>query len=333
MASLAEIRARLAEQAKKSSGPGIGDNAIFAHWNIPEGTSATLRFLPDGDDTNTFFWKERQMIRIPFAGIKGQDENKKVIVQVPCVEMWGETCPVHAEIRPWFKDPNMESLGRTYWKKRSYIFQGFVVNSPIDEENAPENPIRRFIISPQIFTIIKQALMDPEMEELPTDYERGTDFRLNKTQKGGYADYSTSAWARKERGLNEAELQAIAQHNLFNLNDFMPKRPGKDEVDAIFEMFKDSVDGQLYDPEKFGKFYRPSGMAAVNSDADVDEGVAKSAPAVTAARPVSVAAESAPAAQAEVDEPAVEVRSETVAGAKPSVDEILKQIRARQGAK
>lgn len=333
MASLAEIRARLAEQAKKSSGPGIGDNAIFAHWNIPEGTSATLRFLPDGDDTNTFFWKERQMIRIPFAGIKGQDENKKVIVQVPCVEMWGETCPVHAEIRPWFKDPNMESLGRTYWKKRSYIFQGFVVNSPIDEENAPENPIRRFIISPQIFTIIKQALMDPEMEELPTDYERGTDFRLNKTQKGGYADYSTSAWARKERGLNEAELQAIATHNLFNLNDFMPKRPGKDEVDAIFEMFKDSVDGQLYDPDKFGKFYRPSGMAAVNSEADVDEGVAKPAPAVTAARPTTVAVESAPAAAAEVDEPAVEVKSEAVAGAKPSVDEILKQIRARQGAK
>lgn len=332
MASLAEIRARLAEQAKKSAGPGIGDNAIFAHWNIPEGTSATLRFLPDGDDSNTFFWKERQMIRIPFAGIKGQDENKKVIVQVPCVEMWGETCPVHAEIRPWFKDPNMESLGRTYWKKRSYIFQGFVVNSPIDEENTPENPIRRFIISPQIFTIIKQALMDPEMEELPTDYERGTDFRLNKTQKGGYADYSTSAWARKERGLNETELQAIATHNLFNLNDFMPKRPGKDEVDAIFEMFKDSVDGQLYDPEKFGKFYRPSGMAAVNSEADVDEGVVKTAPAVTPAKPAAVAVESAPA-RAEVSEPAVEVKSEAVAGAKPSVDEILKQIRARQGTK
>lgn len=332
MASLAEIRARLAEQAKKSAGPGVGDNAIFAHWNIPEGTSATIRFLPDGDDTNTFFWKERQMIRIPFAGIKGQDENKKVIVQVPCVEMWGETCPVHAEIRPWFKDPNMESLGRTYWKKRSYVFQGFVVNSPIDEENAPENPIRRFIISPQIFTLIKQALMDPEMEELPTDYERGTDFRLNKTQKGGYADYSTSGWARKERSLNEAELTAIATHGLFNLNDFMPKRPGKDEVDAIFEMFKDSVDGQLYDPDKFGKFYRPSGMAAVNSDADEDTPAvsrpAVSAPVSAPAAPVAAAPAAAPVAESEP-----EAAEPAAAGGKPSVDEILKQIRARQGAK
>ena len=331
MASLAEIRARLAEQAKKSGGQaGSGDNSIFTHWNIPEGTSATLRFLPDGDDSNTFFWRERQMMRFEFAGIKGGDETKKVVVQVPCVEMWGETCPVHAQIRPWFKDPNMEALGRRYWKKRSYVFQGFVVNSPIEEENAPENPIRRFIISPQIFTIIKQALMDPEMEELPTDYERGTDFRLNKTQKGGYADYSTSSWARKERGLTEEELQAIAKHNLFNLNDFMPKRPSKDDMDAILEMFEASVDGQLYDPDRWSKFYRPSGVqvSGTGTTADSDEDT-------PAAKPAAVARPSVDTARQEpAPTPVAAVKSEdTSGGAKPSVDDILKQIRARQGAK
>ena len=61
MATLAEIRARLAEQAQKSSGTkqGGGDNSIYAHWNIQEGTSASIRFLPDADETNTFFWRER----------------------------------------------------------------------------------------------------------------------------------------------------------------------------------------------------------------------------------------------------------------------------------
>jgi hypothetical protein len=325
MASLAEIRARLAEQAQKSSGTtqSTGDNAIYAHWNIPEGSSATLRFLPDGDESNTFFWRERQMIRIPFSGVKGQDENKKVVVQVPCVEMWGETCPVHATIRPWFKDPNMEALGRTYWKKRSYVFQGFVVNSPMEEQSVPENPIRRFIISPQIFTLIKQALMDPDMEELPTDYQRGTDFRLNKTQKGGYADYSTSGWARKERGLNETELQAIATHNLFNLNDFMPKRPGVDETRAIMEMFEASVDGQLYDPEKWGKFYRPSGVqiaASSGATPDADEDSVVSTTAVSKPAPV--------AQPAPVTAPAATAPAAT--GDKPSVDDILKMIRSRQ---
>ena len=41
MASLAEIRAKLLAQETKSSGTrsaGGGDNAIFPHWNIPEGT-------------------------------------------------------------------------------------------------------------------------------------------------------------------------------------------------------------------------------------------------------------------------------------------------------
>ena len=193
MATLAEIRAKLqAQDSRPSGGSQTGDNAIFAHWNISEGSSATLRFLPDADESNTFFWKERQMIRLSFPGVKGQDENKPVMVQVPCVEMWGEQCPVHAEIRPWFKDPALEDTARKYWKKRSYIFQGFVTQNDSPEDNTPENPIRRFVISPQIYKIISAALMDPEFEEIPTDYEAGTDFKVVKSSKGGYADYSTS---------------------------------------------------------------------------------------------------------------------------------------------
>ena len=120
-------------------------------------------------------------------------------------------------------------------------------------EETPENPIRRFVIGPQIFKLLKAALMDPDMENLPTDYDAGTDFRLTKTQKGQYADYSTSNWARKERSLNEAERQAIETHGLFDLNEFMPKRPSQDELNVIMEMFEASVDGELYDPQRFSK--------------------------------------------------------------------------------
>jgi hypothetical protein len=194
----------------------------------------------------------------------------------------------------------------------------------MEEQSTPENPVRRFIISPQIFTIIKQALMDPDMEELPTDYQRGTDFRLNKTQKGGYADYSTSGWARKERGLNETELQAIAQHGLFNLNDLMPKRPGVDEVRAIMEMFEASVDGQLYDPNKWSKFYRPSGVQIVGATgavADADEDTP--APAVSKPAPAPMASSAPAPVQAPAPTPS------DSGTAKPSVDDILKMIRSR----
>jgi hypothetical protein len=72
MASLAEIRARLAQsEGNKQGGNSTGgDNAIYPHWNMEEGQAATLRFLPDGNTKNTFFWQERAMIRLPFNGIK-----------------------------------------------------------------------------------------------------------------------------------------------------------------------------------------------------------------------------------------------------------------------
>ena len=225
MATLADIRAKLKEQEARQGGGSRsgGDNAIFPFWNLKEGEQATVRFLPDGNKENTFFWKERLMIKLPFQGIKSETDSKPVQVQVPCMEMYGESCPILSEVRGWFKDPKLEDMGRKYWKKRSYIFQGFVGTNPLNEETTPENPIRRFIIGPQIFQIIKGALMDPDMEDLPTDSVNGVDFRIIKTSKGGYADYSTSTWSRKSRPLSEEENKAVEQHSLWNLSDFLPK--------------------------------------------------------------------------------------------------------------
>jgi hypothetical protein len=262
MATLAEIRAKLQASSQQNTGSSNGgDNAIYPHWNMPEGSTTTVRFLPDGDPNNTFFWIERAMIKLPFAGIKGETNSKPTTVQVPCMEMWGETCPILTEVRPWFKDKSLEEMGRKYWKKKSYLFQGFVGDSKLQEDKTPENPIRRFIIGSQIFNIVKNALMDSEIEELPTDFVRGLDFKIAKTSKGGYADYSTSTWARRERALSEEENAAIAQHGLFKLSDFLPKKPTDVELKVIKEMFEASVDGEAFDMERWGQYYKPAGMS------------------------------------------------------------------------
>jgi len=268
MATLAEIREKLLAQEKQKGVKGSSDNAIYPHWNTPENETSVVRFLPDGNTNNDFFWRERQMINITFSGIKGGDENKPVTIKVPCVEMWdGMKCPIHDEIRPWFKDPSMEDMARKYWKKRSFIYQALVVNSAFTEEETPENPIRRLIINTQINNIIKSALMDPDFGEyLPTDYDQGVDFRITKTKKGQYADYTTSNWARKERSLNQEERDIIATHGLYDLNDFLPKKPNAEELQVIFNMFEASVDGELYDPERFADYYRPYGMEAPKKD-------------------------------------------------------------------
>ena len=67
MASLAEIRAKLQSmESKPGSSPAQSDKAIYPFWNIDEGSSTVLRFLPDDDPNNTFFWVERQKIRLTF---------------------------------------------------------------------------------------------------------------------------------------------------------------------------------------------------------------------------------------------------------------------------
>lgn len=267
MATLAEIRAKLKEQETRSSGESKGgDNSIYPFWNLKEGSESTVRFLPDGNADNTFFWVERAMIKLPFAGVKGQTESKQVTVNVPCMEMYGETCPILSEVRGWFKDPSLEDQGRKYWKKRSYIFQGFVVEDGLKETEHPENPIRRFIIGPQIFQLIRGALLDPEMDDLPTDAVNGVDFKLIKTSKGGYADYSTSKWSRRSRPLDDKEAAALEAHGLFDLKDYLPKKPTEVELKVIKEMFEASVDGEPFDMDRWGQYFKPAGMSQATGD-------------------------------------------------------------------
>jgi hypothetical protein len=329
MASLAEIRARIAAQENKSSNKGSNtqsDNSVYPHWNMDEGTTATIRFLPDGDSKNDFFWVEKQIIKLPFNGVKGDPNVKQTVVQVPCMEMYGDACPILAEVRPWYKDETLKEMANKYWKKRSYLFQGFVRQNPLGDDKTPANPIRRFIISPQIIPIVKSGLMDPEIEELPTDFMRGLDFNIKKTSKGGYADYSTSNWARKESPLTEAEQAAIEAHGLFNLKDFLPKKPTEAEVRIIKEMFEASVDGQPFDNERWGAYYRPWGLEA-------PAGATAEKPTVSAGTSTPAVAPVAESSAPWEDEPAVTtapIQVPTSGTSSDKAQDILAMIRARQ---
>jgi hypothetical protein len=348
--TLDEIRKKLqALDARKGpAGQFSGDKTTYAHWNIPEGTSATLRFLPDANEDNTFFWTERQLIKLPFPGIKGQDENKPVIVQVPCIEMWDGkmTCPILNEVRPWWKDKSLEDTARKYWVKRTYYMQGFVKQDPLNETDTPENPIRKFIIGPQIFAIIKAALMDPDMAYSPVDFINGTDFIVSKTSKGGYADYGTSKWARKESSLTEEMQAAIAQFPPVDLATYLPKRPTPEQLAIMFEMFQESLDGELYDPARWSQHFKPFGFESAPAD-DAEGGEGKKVGRPTYSRPAAPAPVVTPKVVPvivredpedmdppfDADPPKVEVRETVAATAAPtagkSPQEILAMLRNR----
>jgi hypothetical protein len=104
------------------------------------------------------------------------------------------------------------------------------------------------------------------------------------------------------------------------------------ELRVIKEMFEASVDGQPYDAERWGQYFRPAGVnapagAAAAVDADEDTPAVKAAPA-PAARPAAAPAaedppfdvDDAPAATAPVAKPAGTQKAE----------DILAMIRSRQ---
>lgn len=263
--SLEQLREQLRKQqggdGSGTSKPSGGDNALFKFWDAKNDTTTVLRFLPDKDTTNPFFWVERQVVNLTFDGIMGDPSTtgKTITVQVPCMKMYDHTlhCPIRAEINKYWKTEK-EDLARKYWPKRSYLMQGFVRECPFEEEGSPENPIRRFTINKTLFKNIQQSLLDPEMEEMPTSYDRGTDFRIIKTQQGEYANYSTSTFARKETALNDTERAAIEQYGLYDLKDFLPNRPTDEGIAVIEEMFFASLEGMPYDP-KWANHYKPYG--------------------------------------------------------------------------
>lgn len=277
-----QMRAKLQQQEDRRSGVVTRtnqDKTLYPFWNIPENTTTTIRFLPDSDSANPFIWIERLMINLPFPGIKDEIGSKPCTVKIPCMEMYGESDPIIAAVNP-FWGTEFEETARTYWKKRSYLYQGLVVVDGLKEgpDDKPENPIRRFIIGPQIHQLVKTFILDPENKEDPADYVNGIDFRINKTTKGKYADYASSSWSRHSRALSDEDVEAINQFGLFNLRDFLPKKPTAEEQEIIKEMFDASMEEQPFDMARWGNHFKPSGF---NDEESAVKNATSSAPSRT----------------------------------------------------
>lgn len=346
MPSLAEIRALLKAEQEKSeaikNGKPLGNSqpdAFLAFWNIPENQPLNLRFLPDADTNNPYFWRERDMITLTFNGIVGQHTDL-VKVQVPCNEMWvPKSCPVLNELRQWYAlaketgNDDLKDQASKYWKKKTYLFQCLVApdSTEVKDDNAPENPIRRVLVNKNIFDKVKSILLNAGVKELPTHFEQGRDFSIVKTKNGGgFNNYDMSQFSMSERPLNEAERAAIEQYGLFDLGEFMPKQPTPEELNAIAEMFEASVDGKPYDPARWAFAYRPAGVQKPATGA----APAAVTPAATPA-PAAPVQEAAPAPAApvqHVETPAATPAPAAEPAAKPqaaSTSALLAKLKAK----
>ena len=123
--------------------------------------------------------------------------------------------------------------------------------------------------------------------------------------------------------------EAIEKFGLYNLADYLPKRPTEVELNIIKEMFEASVDGEPYDPDRWSSYYKPAGFQS----GERANTASAAAPAPTSS--VSDDTDDEPAEVAPVrSTPRVEEPAEASAPvtAKPSsqrAEDILAMIRSR----
>jgi hypothetical protein len=105
------------------------------------------------------------------------------------------------------------------------------------------------------------------------------------------------------------------------LSDFLPKKPTDVELKVMKEMFEASVDGEAYDMDRWGQYFKPAGMGQVTGDPNKPAAKAAAAPVDDIDDEPAPVAKAAPA-------PAAEATSSD--GSASRAQDILAMIRNRQ---
>lgn len=267
---LAALRARLQEAAPQKNSGGSYDNKFYPFFKINTDESVTLRLISDGDDSNPWFWVEKQMYDWSFAD--PDNPGEKIRIMIPCKNMYEDKSdPVLKTISEMFNAGGEdEERAKGLWVKKSYLFQGFVRKSPLEEENVPENPIRVFDMSKKLYQKIYKALIendeDLRLPSHPTDETEGLNFIINKIDSGGYANYdSQSSFSQKKTPLTDDELAALKEHGPWNLTELLPKRPSEDAYAVLPEMLEAHINDEPWNTD-WEEFWKPFGHKNKSDD-------------------------------------------------------------------
>lgn len=292
--TLAELAANF---AKKTTGGGGDQNwrLFFPFWKAPEGSTSTIRFLPDTDENNPMEFLVENLTHE--LVINGKREK------VACLKMYEDYCPICALSSKYYdkKDPDHnEALGKKYYRKKSYIGQVLVIETPV-EHNA-DQLVKLIDFGPAVFNQIQSAFQSGDMDRKPQEFKGGYNFRIKKTKAGEYASYSTSSFSPKPTDIAD-DLLATIQPQMYDLKAYRAPKVGREQLEAM--LIADQTGQSLEMPEE------DSAPAPAPAAAPITAGPAKVS--VTSATVATPAPAPAPAA-----------------GGKLSV---MEQLKARQAAR
>ncbi len=282
--SLQEMRAKMESKSASNNSQNSGNSDIFKFSDLKPGDEVRIRFIEDGDSTNGFFWRERHTRTLRFGSLllpNGTTMEKDTYVSVPAFnlksnETNSDGLPaeylykstedvVQQKIKGlWIDgDKTSQALYNKFGKKVTYLFQGFV-HSP-----GYESKLYRFVISKDLFNLIKTFMTDSEIEDVPCSVQNGRDFILKVAEKNAVIngknmkvkDYVTqSKWSSKVTPLTQDEIQYIATHGAFDLKKFLPKRPSAEQEEIMLAMYGASYDGLPYDIKNWASTFRPDNI-------------------------------------------------------------------------
>jgi hypothetical protein len=220
--TLAEIASALA--SKTTSEGGNQDwKKFFPFWKADTGTISTVRFLPDADEDNPLGFLVENLVHE--LVVNGKREK------VACLKMYGEDCPICALSAKYYDEKSPEhnqALGKKYYRKKSYIGQVLVIDSPVEHD--AEQLVKLIEFGPAIFKAIQAAFQSGDLEEAPFELKGGYNFRIKKDKSGEYANYATSSFAPKQTDVADDVIEAI---ELYDLKQFRAPKLSREQVEAM----------------------------------------------------------------------------------------------------
>jgi len=280
--------------ASKASGEGSGNQQwklFFNFWKAPVDSTSVVRFLPDADEDNPMGFLVENLAHE--LVINGKREK------VPCLKMYGEDCPICTLSQKYYdeKSPDHnEQLGKKYYRKKSYIGQVMVIETPI--ENDQEQLVKLIEFGPKIFKQIQTAFQSGDLEVPPFELKGGYNFRIKKSKSGEYADYGTSSFSPKQTNVEDDVIDSL---KLYNLTEYRTAKVSREVLEAM--LLADQTGGSM-----------PAGTK-------------EEAPAKEAAKPAAVKSVAAESVEPEETPAATPVKAEAPAGEKKM--SVVEQLRAR----
>lgn len=282
--TMAELRASF----KQATTPESRPSNYYPFYNIAFDEKAVVRFLPDANPNNSLgFLVEKLTHDLEIAG------EKKT---VPCLKMYGKECPICKHSAALYKADDKVN-GKKFYRSKQHIGQALIVEDPIkykEGETSAVGTVKLINVGFKLFNKINEAI-DEELDEIPWDYEVGTDFNIKKTKQGEFANYESSKFAKRPRALTEDELAAI-EGNTHDLSTFLPKEPSLEDVQKLLDA---AINGGIPDD---------------NDEEDDDDDVKKSTPVDSAQK----------------SKPAIDTSSNESSEELEEADQILESIRRKR---